>query len=890
MRQYARFKQKHPDCVLIFRMGDFYEMFYDDAVRASKALGLTLTQRTEGVPMAGVPYHQKETYLRRMLAAGFRVAVCEQIQDPAEAKGVVARAVTQVLTPGTLVDDDLVTPDAVRTLAAGFLDRDRAALAIVDAGSGAFHLAESDARGVGDLLARFGVGELLLPDADDPAIASVESAAQASGVSLTRRPAWQFRAAEACEALREQFGVASLGAFGLREDEPAARAAGAVVRYLRETQTPMSEDDRRQWGALPATLAHLRPPRRDDPAGRCVLDAVSLRSLEIERTMRDGQSDGSLVGLFAGACRSAMGRRALRDWLCMPLADADAIGARHAAVTGLVDDRRLAGELGPVLEDSADLPRIAGRLALGRATPRDVVALGRTLERVPALLDLIEPVAGLRAVHDALAPLRAGLGALGGSITTRCVDAPPAHLREGGLFRDGVDDELDECRTLQRDAGAWLSAYQARLASELDLPSLKVGYNRVFGYYIELPAAQARRAPEQLIRKQTLKNAERYITPELGEFERKVTTAEARSLAREQQMFAALCAQCAAQLDEVQRAGDALATLDALLAFADRAHARGWVRPEIVADAERCVLEITQGRHPVLEASLADRFVPNDLSLGSVGDSAGTLALITGPNMAGKSTFIRQVALVTLLAQAGSFVPAERARLSVADRICTRVGADDALHRGQSTFMVEMTETASILHHATDRSLVILDEIGRGTSTLDGLSLAWAIAEHVATIGARSLFATHYHELTELAERLPGRVTNLHVAVREWTGRSGESEVVFLHRILPGRTDKSYGIHVARLAGLPDGVVRRAREVLEALEREHAGAARAASAAPPALRSNAGASQRDQLSLFTEYVPHPALARLREVKLEALSPLQAFDLLRELRAEAEPGV
>jgi DNA mismatch repair protein MutS len=853
--------------------------------------------------MAGVPHHQLEVYLRRLIQQGFRVAVCDQVQDPKDAKGIVDRAVTRVLTPGTLVEESLLDESAANRVAAvsaaDLRDPTRVGVAIVEASTGAFAVLECDAAALPDELAPRGVQEVLYPEQSGGTIPpAIKRACEAVGAACTARPAWQFRPAEALEAVLGHYGVATVGGFGLADEDPCVAAAGAIIRYLRETQTPAAEDGAGSGsgqGKRRQTLAHLLPPRREAATGSCVLDAVSLRSLEVEKTIRaPGRAgDGSLVGLFlssVGSCRTPMGKRLLREWLCRPLGDLEAIRARHGCVATMVEDRRTAKALGEAVSGVQDVARIAGRIALGRATPRDVAALGRSLARVDAVAQSLE---GAPAFADHASRIRASaesIRSLAARINEQCVDAPPAHLREGGLFRDGVDAELDEARLLQRDAASWLTAYQQRLIQEHSLPGIKVGYNRVFGYYIELTASQARSAPAAFSRKQTLKNAERYITPELKEFEDKVTTAEARALDRERVLFERLCEVAAAAIPAISAFGQTVAELDALWCFAERAVRKGWVRPEMT---DAAALSIRAARHPVLEEVLGEAFVPNDLAVGVISEEASesangdggapALALITGPNMAGKSTFIRQVALIVLLAHAGSFVPAEAATIGVTDRIFTRVGADDALHAGQSTFMVEMTETATILNSATARSLVILDEIGRGTSTLDGLSLAWAIAEFLAGSaarpGPRTLFATHYHELTELDERLPGRVRNLHVAVREW----GE-EIVFLHRILPGRTDRSYGVHVAKLAGIPTSVVQRARLVLASLAVHHGPVSgpRPELAAPPA----------GQLSLFTEYLAHPVVDQLRELKLEAMAPIQAFDELRRLqqmvRGDDEP--
>lgn len=926
MQQYYRFKQKHPDCLLLFRIGDFYETFDDDAVTISKALGLTLTQRTAGVPMAGIPYHQLENYLKRLVAQGFRVAVGEQLIDASQAKGIVPRAVTRVLTPGTLVDESLVDDQAPGALAAiAFTqegDDSAAALAIVELSTGDFRVAQCPGPSIIDELARRGVRELLFCDigtANRPA--RVSRVIDALRLSATPRPAWHFRPEESRQALLEHFGVSTLAGFGLRDDDAMVRPAGAILRYLSETQTLSEADIASIEAAAPgatstrATLRHLRPPRVDRVDAGLILDATTLRALEIERTLRAGpggpdQSEGSLLGLFlgssfssggrAGLLRTAMGKRLLREWLTRPLRNVAAITARQDAVEALVTDRTLADALRESLSLVQDVPRIAARLAMGRATPRDLVGLARSLASGPALADsiaqsrsLIEQRAQLRGVEATLSPLASETIAM-------CVDAPPPHLREGGLIRDGVDAALDEARLLQRDAGAWLAEYQAKLIQTHNLPSLKVGFNRVFGYYIELPAAQARTAPPELLRKQTLRNAERFTTPELREFESKVTTAEARALERERELFAAMCQRAGSLLEPMATFSSAVATLDALAALAEKAVMRRWVRPEIV---EGPAMSIHAGRHPVLDELLSGSFVPNDTELGSDGSpstpAAAALALITGPNMAGKSTYIRQTALIALLAHTGSFVPADRATIGLIDRIFTRIGADDALHAGQSTFMVEMIETANIVNHATRHSLVILDEIGRGTSTLDGLSLAWAIVEHLASLGPRTLFATHYHELTDLEERLPGKVKNLHVAVREWPGGDEHAEIVFLHRILAGRTDRSYGLHVARLAGIPASVVGRARSVLETLEVSHGKGMDSSGTANGDASPKSGRKipttrisspqPSPQFSLFTEYMPHPALDQLRELKLEAMSPLEAFDALRRLRAAADGG-
>ncbi|MFO0829269.1 MAG: DNA mismatch repair protein MutS [Phycisphaerales bacterium] len=875
MRQWLRFKKAHPECLLLFRMGDFYELFDRDAIVIHQALGLTLTERTKGMPMAGVPFHSAEGYIRRLIDQGFRVAICDQLQDPKDAKGVVDRGVTRVLTPGTLVDESLLDEAKTNELAAVCVDGERSAVALVELSTGAFRVLECPVARLADELQRLGPAEVLFAEETDgsanpQARAALDALHAARGSALSPRPAWTFRTRDAADALRGHFGVATLEGFGLAPDMPATRAAGALLRYVLDTQ---SSD--RAPGEPSGTLAHLRPPTRVPTDDFVVIDGTSLRSLEIERTLRSGGVQGTLLATI-DRCRTAMGRRLLRHWLCFPLRDRAPIEARQRRVAAIVHDERFADALGERVALVQDVARIAGRVGTGRATPRDLVALGRSLAQLDGLRELLDCRPAFAPDLATLDGVRAALAPLADRIVRSCVDHPPAHLREGGLFRDGVDATLDDARLLQRDANSWLAAYQKRLVDETNIPSLKVGFNKVFGFYIEITHANVDKIPAIFSRKQTLKNAERYITAELKAFEDKVLTAESRAIERERTLFLALCEDVAAHADALGRYADAVATLDALRSLAEIARRERWTMPAIV---DHPLLRVREGRHPVLESILRERFVPNDCTLGGDdGATAGTLALITGPNMAGKSTFIRQVALIVLLAHVGSFVPASEATIGVVDRIFTRIGASDELHTGQSTFMVEMTETANILNHATRSSLVILDEIGRGTSTLDGLSLAWAIAETLAARGCRTLFATHYHELTSLADRLPA-ITNLHVAVREW-----EDRVIFLHRILPGRTDRSYGIHVAKLAGLPRETVDRATKLLETLAVE-------TEEASSRVRRTAGESTRakpePQLSLFTEFLPHPAVETLRSMSLDAMTPLQAFDALRALKDSIE---
>ena len=866
MRQYLRFKREHPGCLLFFRLGDFYEMFDDDARRAHHLLGITLTERAAGIPMAGVPFHAAEGYIKRLVDAGERVAVCEQMQDPKDAKGIVERAVVRVVTPGTRVDDSLLDSGSRNVIAAVAISTAgsprTAAIALLELSTGSFTVAACDDGSLLDELARAAPSELVF--AEEATLGSgerIDAIARTLGIASTARPAWSMGSEEAASALRRHFGVASPSAWGLEAER--LNAAGGLLNYLLETQSGVSRDGAMGVSPGARTLAHLSPPRLTDRAHTVILDAWTMRALEIERTSRDGGTQGSLVAAL-DQTRTPMGRRLLREWLCFPLRDRHAIEARHDAVAAFVQDGVLRATLATALARIQDIARIRGRVAMRRATPRDLVALGRSLGSAPALLELIEGTPALDAHTQRIAALAPRLAPLGTNIAGMCVDDPPAHLREGGLFRDGADQELDEARLLQRDAGEWLARYQAELITSTGIDSLRTGYNRVFGYYIEVTHTHTARVPAAFSRRQTLRNAERYITPELKSFEDKVLTAERRALERERALFELLLGEVASDAALLGEFADAVAELDALCSFGESAARHGFVRPEITDSPE---LRIEEGRHPVLEQLLGGKFVANHCALGIPGAS---LALITGPNMAGKSTYIRQNALVTIMALSGSFVPAASARVGLCDRIFARIGASDELHAGRSTFMVEMTETASILHHATERSLIVLDEIGRGTSTLDGLSLAWAISEALASLKARTLFATHYHELTALANNNES-IVNLQVAVREW-----KDELLFLHRIEPGRADRSYGLHVAKLAGVPRSVVDRAHEVLETLAVH--------SSIAPSSRAPAPAQQP---TLFDSVPVDPArekvASELAGLDLDSLTPLQAFDRLRAWR-------
>jgi DNA mismatch repair protein MutS len=790
MQQYREVKACYPTMLVFFRVGDFFELFGTDAEAAAAVLGLALTRRDKNTPMAGFPHHSLDTYVGKLVRAGHCVAVCDQVEDPAAAEGLVRREVVRVLTPGTVTEDDLLDPCRANHLAAVWPSGDRVGLAWVELSTSAFQAADVAEERLADELGRLAPAECLHAEGAPARFPQLLRAAVA-GMAVTGRPDWTFDPATARAALTHHLGVRTLTGLGFDEAQPCLTAAGALLLYLKDT--------------FNASLAHLRRPRPYRVDNHLLLDEATRRSLELTRTLRDGSRAGSLLA-FLDRTVTPMGARLLQESLLAPLTEHTAIEARLDAVADFVAAPAVRQEVRDGLKQMADLHRLGTRASTGRASPRDLAAVARTLRLLP---DLRDRLAGCRAgllreLHRHLEPC----SELRQALDTALANDPPADPREGGVIRAGHDTRLDHHRATARAGKEWIARFQAEEATRTGIPGLKVGYNQVFGYYIEVSHTQARKVPGHYQRKQTLKSAERFVTPELKAHEEEVLGAEEQLRQREVELFVALRERVAGQAGKLQRSAEVLARLDVLAALAELAAAQGYCRPEL---SDELVLEIQDGRHPVLDQTLpAGTFVPNDALLGP---EHGRFWLITGPNLAGKSTFIRQVALLTLMAQMGSFVPARRARIGIADRIFTRVGASDELSRGQSTFMVEMTEAANILNNATAKSLVILDEIGRGTSTYDGVSLAWAITEYLHDhSGCRALFATHYHELARLAEKLPG-LRNYHVRVHE-----GPDDIVFLHQIAPGSADRSYGIHVARLAGVPGPVLERARQVLGELE------------------------------------------------------------------------
>ena len=858
MRQYQQFKAQHPGYVLFFRMGDFYEMFWEDAQLAARTLGVALTSRNKGapdeIPMAGVPFHAVEGYLRKMIAAGHKVAICEQMEDPSAAKGVIRREVVRLMTPGTLTDDPLLEGRADNFLAAVAFsltraDGYRAGLAWVDLSTGQFMAASGVEGEIVDEISRLRPAEILVPELPSGAPHDIAGRIEAQGIkALTPRPGWHFTPHHAQEQIARQWQAKTAGGFGFADDDPAVFAAAALLSYLHETQK--------------TGLAHLRPLRRHVVGDHLNIDPASWRSMEIDRTVRSNTAQGSLLCAIDRTC-TAMGGRLLRQWLRSPLCDLEHITARQSAIAALLESPPALAELVRRLDPICDIERIVARVAVGRAAPRDLAALGKCLASLPPLLDQLQSLASAQDIAPELHRLRDFAAAQAAYLNGAIKGDPAPHLREGGVIADKFDAELDRLRDIGTHSSQWLAKYQAKLAADSNIPSLRIGFNKVFGYYIEVTHSHRDKASPTWTRKQTTTNSERYITDELKKFEDEALGAQDKAVALEQTLFEQVRQALIPHVAILQELAYGLARVDVLAGLAALAAERRYCRPTVV---EERVLEIIDGRHPVLEQQLGAQFVSNDTRFAA----DDSLALITGPNMAGKSTYIRQVALITLLAQIGSYVPAASATVGLADRLFTRIGASDELHTGQSTFMVEMTETANILNNATDKSLVILDEIGRGTSTLDGLSLAWAIAEHIASaVRCRTLFATHYHELTDLAQRFKG-VKNLNVAVREW-----EDQVVFLHRIVEGGTDRSYGIHVARLAGVPKTVLDRARQLLSELAVHHTSQARS-------MRNRKAASD-SQLELFAD-PSRELLKALAGVDLDHLTPVQAFDLLRQWHA------
>ena len=853
MRQWRAVKARHRDALVFIRVGDFFELFNEDARKGARLLGLTLTTRNNGaarqVPLAGVPAKALDDYLRKLVKLGCRVTICDQVEDPRAAKGLVRREVVETITPGTVVHDELLEARRNNFLVAlAPAGRETHGLAALDLSTGELVLEVVGEEALAARMGELAPAELLLPGSLEREVLP----GAPPDTLLTRRDDWIFGEEAARDEVQRAYGVLSLQGFGIEAgDTPAVRAAGALLAYVAEIR--------------PGGVAHLQAPVVRRPGSTMIVDEMTRRNLELTEPLRAGDQGATLISVLDDTV-TAMGARTLRSWLLAPQVEAAAIWKRQEAVGEFFARFEVRRDVRGALSEVADLERLAGKISLGRVTPRDLLALARSLDRVPPvrralataeLPRLRERGAGLDAMED----VREMLG------RAIAPDAP-ATLQEGGVIKPGYDADLDSLRQTRADARASIATLQARERERTGIGSLKVAYNKVFGYYLEVTRANLGRVPDDYVRKQTLANAERFFTPELKEWEGRILDAEDRIGTLEAELFASVRGEVAAEVARLQKLGRALGRLDALAGLAEVAEHRGYVRPEVHSGY---AVEVRAGRHPVVEAVMpAGSFVPNDLVL----DDDGRVVVLTGPNMAGKSTILRQVGLIQLLAQMGSFVPADRARLPVCDRVFTRVGASDNLARGQSTFMVEMNESAAIVHGATADSLVLLDEIGRGTSTYDGVSIAWAVTEHLhEVVGAKTIFATHYHELTQLGELLPA-VRNLNVAVRE----SGE-DIVFLRRLEEGGADRSYGIQVARLAGMPPAIVERAKELLAELEgrrtRDGGCLGRRGEHRP------SSAMEPGQLSLFAAEAE--LSARLQEIDLDNMTPLESMSLLADLQ-------
>jgi DNA mismatch repair protein MutS len=898
MRQYAAIKKEHPSALLFFRLGDFYELFFDDAVLASRELQITLTSRNKekgiAVPMCGVPHHAAEGYISKLIRKGFKVAICEQVEDPRVAKKLVRREVTRVVTPGTAADSSLNSEEN-NFLAAIARAGDRVGFAALDLSTGEFRATEFQgedaAKRIQEEIQQLRPKEVLYGstaplfelarpcgDGSKPALSNVEGtrpgrpSGGSAGYAETPLDDWIFAPDHAIPLLENHFGVMSLEGFGLSGKPAAAAAAGAILYYVRSTQR--------------GTLSHVDRIGFYERQTCLVLDAVTVRNLELIEPLFAGADAGITLFRSIDATVTPMGKRLLRSWLLRPSIEVTEINSRLDAVESQLKETVSREELRRALDGILDLERLLSRVTLETANPRDVLALSASLAKLPAVRRALEQFGttahaaaaariadSQKASPNRLSTLHSSVDELGDlrqRIDSTIIPEPPISLSDGGVIQSGVDPELDQLRDLSRNSKQFLAQIEQRERQRTGIASLKVKFNSIFGYYLEVSKANLHLAPADYERKQTLVNAERFTTPELKEYESKILDAQEKIVDIERRLFAELRSAIAGEARRIRQTALALAEIDVLAALAQIAALRNYCRPKLDDSSD---IEIVEGRHPVIEQQElgnGERFVPNDLYLNS---TTHTILVLTGPNMGGKSTYLRQAALITILAQMGSFVPARSARLGLVDRVFTRIGASDNLARGRSTFMIEMTETAAILHTATARSLILLDEVGRGTATYDGLAIAWAAVEYIhARTRAKTLFATHYFELTELAEQLSG-VKNYHVAVKETGGG-----IVFLRKVAPGAADRSYGIEVAKLAGLPHEVIVRAREVLaehENAERQVTGHLSPGSDPPPA-----------QLTIFTP-LSQPVLEKLREVDLNRLTPLEALNLLAELKKQIE---
>ena len=866
MRQYRENKERHPDAILLFRMGDFYEMFFEDAVKASRILDIALTTRDKNkdnsVPMCGFPHHASAGYISRLLSAGERVAVCDQIEDPREAKGIVRREVTRVLTPGLTEESGTLKVDENHFVAALAMKGNQIGIASFDLSTGYFQVTETSQTSLASQeLRRVDPKEVLVPEH----VSGGHELRSILDPSFYVHPVedWMSDLRSCSEVLKELYGVQNLEGFGLTDNSILTAAAGIIVGYIRQTR--------------PDTPMHIKPLRVYHLGNYMVLDHSTLRNLEIFKNIRDGTSVGTLIRLM-DRTRTPMGARLIRQWIAYPLLDPQEIRYRSETVEGLFGNTILREDMGDILGHIGDMERIAGKISLKSANPRDLVQLRESAEKIPQLIDLLNSLdtamaVNMREMDD--------LSYVAHAIATVLVDSPPANPRDGGIIREGYSEELDELRSISRHGKEWIAGIEADERVKTGIPNLRVGYNKVFGYFIEVTKSHQAKIPPNYVRKQTLVNAERYITEDLKEYELKVLNAQDRILELEEQIFNLLRMKLLEVIARIQDTASSIATLDVSLSLAEVAVSRGYIRPEIHDGDE---IRIGEGRHPVVEEfEQRETYVPNNVLLNLTSDQ---ILIITGPNMAGKSTYMRQTALIVLMAQMGSFVPAKEAYVGIVDRIFTRIGAADYLAFGQSTFMVEMNETADILHNASNRSLVLLDEIGRGTSTFDGLSIAWAVTEYLHDRpdgGPRTLFATHYHELVDIA-LIKERVRNFSIAVREW-----KDGIVFLRKIVPGGSSRSYGIQVARLAGIPDPVVARAREILGNLEKKEIDPAGEPRISRPRNPKKKKATDNPHQAELFGYPADELFKNLDQTDPNTLTPLEALNLLVEWKRSYSGG-
>lgn len=870
MKQYLAIKEQHPDSILFFRLGDFYEMFFEDAEKASRVLEITLTSRDGGssnkIPMCGIPHHAADTYIAKLIEKGFRVAICEQVEDPRSAKGIVKREVTRVITPGTVTEASMLDEFKYNFIMSIIKEELGYGISVAEVSTGYFAMSEITGRRafaeLMDEISRLKPVECILPEeiaANTELVQKLQSTFKFS-VEFFSQPAFNYK--NAYSLLTEHFGTCSLDGYGCENSKLGIKAAGGLLAYLKNTQK--------------SQLTHVNKITPYTTENYMLLDSATRRNLELTQTIRENQKKGSLLWVLDHTV-TAMGARLLKVWIEQPLTDSDKIRERLDSVEELATNVFLMSDLRKLLNRVYDLERLAGRIAYGTANARDLAALKSSLEILPdlhsAMINVCSP--GIMSVYNSL-DLMKDVHAL---IRDSIQEEPPFSLRDGGIIRSGYNDEVDKLRTASREGKTWIAALEAKERERTGIKSLKVGYNKVFGYYIEITRANFSSVPDDFIRKQTLANAERFITPELKEYENLILGAEDRLTQLEYDLFCEIRNLINREVPRIQRCAELISTLDVYQSLAKAAVENNFTKPAINNNG---LIEIEAGRHPVVEKVLGNEpFIPNDTYLDGSGHR---LDIITGPNMAGKSTYMRQVALISLMTQIGCFVPAEKSNICIVDRIFTRVGASDDLSTGQSTFMVEMNEVANILNNATSQSLIILDEIGRGTSTFDGLSIAWAVAEYILDqkkVGAKTLFATHYHELTELADIFPG-VQNHSIAVKE----KGE-DIIFLRKIVPGGADRSYGIQVARLAGLPNEVLMRAREVLHTLETTE-DLAKGQREAASARNRNIQTVPDLQISIFGDPVPvDPLVEEIKNLDILNLTPIEALNVLYGLHKKAQ---